>query len=292
VTRLREEDGFTLVELLVTMLILTIIFGAVLGAFEAFQRFTVTSNARADTQDMVRNAVDVMTQRLRGAVDSGTASGVDRANANDLVVRVVDPALSGGSNAARQAYLRYCVDPSTQKLYAQSLGWTTAAPATLPVSACGSTTGWATTDQLADHVTTAGGNIFSFSPSASAVSKVGIDLTSDLDPARPPAATQLRTGVVLRNLNQPPTAQLSCVGAGSGSVTCDSTGSSDDSGQALGLAWSYAAGACPAASYTAIGATTILINQTGLSPGQYCFKLVVTDSSGMTGTSTATVAAT
>jgi hypothetical protein len=233
-----------------------------------------------------------MAQRLRGAVDSGTASGVDRANANDLVVRVVDPTLSGGSNASRQAYLRYCVDPSAQALYVQKLGWTTATPPTLPSAACGTSTGWTTTQQLADHVTTTGGNIFSYSPSASAVSKVDIDLTSDLDPTRPPAPTELRTGVVLRNLNQPPAAVVSCVGAGSGSVTCDSTGSSDDSGEALGLSWSYASGACPAASYTAIAATTILINQTGLAAGQYCFKLVVTDPTGMTGTTTTTVAAT
>src|SRR5436309_5695918 len=143
-TRLRSEDGFSLIEMLVTMLILTIVFGAVLGAFEAFQRFTVTSNARADTQDAVRTAVDTIAQRLRGTVDSGTASGVDRSNANDLVVRVVDPTLSSGANAARQAYLRYCVDPSTQKLYAQSLGWSGATPAALPATAaCGpSAAGW------------------------------------------------------------------------------------------------------------------------------------------------------
>jgi Tfp pilus assembly protein PilW len=188
--QLRSEDGFTLVELLVTMLILMVIFGTVLGAFEAFQRFTVTSNARADTQDAVRTAVDAMTQRLRGTVDSGTASGVDRANPTDLVVRVVDPTLSGGANSARQAYQRYCVDPSTQRLYAQTLGWSTAAPAGLPsTTACGpSATGWATTEQLADHVTTTGGNIFSYSPSASAVAKVDIDLTSEPGSEQAPGA--------------------------------------------------------------------------------------------------------
>ena len=291
-SRLRDDSGFSLVELLVTCAMMIVVFGAVLGAFDAFQRFNLISDNRADAQDSARSVVDDVAQRLRETTSTGTAA-VDRALGNDLVVRVVDPGnptVSGGANTARLMYERFCVNAATGKLYAETLHWTTATAPTLPDASLGPAfpcpgTGWDTIEQLTDAVTTAGGNIFGYTPNASAVSGVSIDLSIDRDPTRPPAAVELRTSITLRNLNLPPTIALSCAAVGSGQAICDSLGTDDPDGQALTYAWSYATASCTPTpvSFTTIPSTQTAINQIGLTPGQkYCFQLVVSDPTGST----------
>src|SRR5205814_1644482 len=77
-------------------------------------------------------------------------------------------------------------------------------------------------------------------------------LSIDRDPSRPPAATQLRTAITLRNLNQPPTVVLNCAAVGSGQAVCDSLGTNDPDGQALTYVWSYATASCTPAPATRI----------------------------------------
>jgi prepilin-type N-terminal cleavage/methylation domain-containing protein len=298
VTRLRAEHGFSLVELLVTVLILGVILGATLTALEAMGHQAKLGGARSDAQDGARTALDQISQRLRSAVSSG-GSAVDRSGTNDLVVRVVDdanPAVSGGANAQRLMFERFCVDAASSRLYEQVMHWTSAT-ATVPSStACPATTGavnsgtWETRRVVVRGVTTAGGDIFSYVPNASTPSRIGIDVSVDADTADATPASRLRSTISLRNLDAPPSVTINCVAAGSGQVICDSAGTADPDGQPLTYQWSYASGAVDASGAECAGTTTAIgtgqtqVNQAGLTPGPYCFKLVGSDPSGMSGT--------
>ena len=186
-SRLRGEDGFTLIELLVTSVIMLIIFGAILTALEAMGHQTKLGGARNDSQDGARRAVDQIAQRLRGAMSSGGATVIDRTSTNDLAFRVVDdanPPVSGGSNTQRLMFVRYCVNASTGGLWEQVMHWSTAT-ATLPSStACPAPIAggaWESKREIADGVTTANGDIFSYTPNATSPSKIGLDVSVDSD---------------------------------------------------------------------------------------------------------------
>src|SRR4051794_526709 len=191
--------------MLVTMVLLSVIFGAVLTPFDVFQRQAAADNSRGDQQDAARHAADEIAARLRNTISSGTSLNVDRAASNDLVFRVVDqanPPISGGANSAKLMYVRVCTDATTKKLYEETFHWTSATvpsppdnAATAPRPCPGS--GWDSVNTLADHVTTAGGNIFTLLPNSSAVAQVNLDLTIDLDPSKAPAETRIRSGITL-----------------------------------------------------------------------------------------------
>jgi type II secretory pathway pseudopilin PulG len=296
-TQVRSEDGFTLVELLVTMLIMMIIFGAVLGALEAFQRQSGTANRRGDNQDVARRTMDRVTEALRGVVGSGTTTAVERAATDDVVFRTVDsgsPPQSGGSNAARLMFRRFCVDGSGN-LYDQKKFWTTSAVPGVPSGLCGVATGWDGTQKLADHITNSGGSIFSYNPSATSVSSIGVDLSVDLDPNQTPAATTLTSGVSLRNVSSPPTVDITCQ-PGIGGAFCDTTGTADPDGGALTYVWSYGPWTnAPTTPPTCGTMSTLPVTQSQLtansltSGNSYCFTLVATDPSGMSDSDTEAV---
>src|SRR5215210_4165598 len=62
---LRRQDGFTLVEVLITCVLMLVVLGATLTTFNSFQR-SVSTNERMNTaQDTARNAMDLMARDLR-----------------------------------------------------------------------------------------------------------------------------------------------------------------------------------------------------------------------------------
>lgn len=286
---LRDERGFTLVELLVGMMIMLVVFSAVLGALETFARQSSTTDRRGDNQDLARTTLDRVTSGLRNVVSSGSTAAVERALTSDVVFRTVDPAtppVSAGANTAHLMFRRFCVDDVTDKLYDQTLHWSTAAAPALPSTACPGT-GWDSSVLVADGVTTPGGDIFSFAPDATAVNRISVDLSVDRDATRPPAATQLRSSVVLRNLSLAPTALATCQPAGATQISCDSVGSSDPDGGQLTYAWAYASGSC--VGMTPLTFTQPSIMKVGLTNGLHCFLLTVTNPSGQTDSSQKTV---
>jgi type II secretory pathway pseudopilin PulG len=281
--RLRENDGFTLVELLVGMLIMFIVFAAVLGALESFGRQSSMTNNRGDNQDLARNTLDRVTAGLRNVISSGSSTAIERAVTNDIVFRSVDTATPPTSaGPGHVLFRRFCVDDVSDQLYDQTLAWPTASPPALPSTACPGT-GWTTSSQIAAGVTTPGGDIFAFAPNAAAVNRISVDLSIDRDATREPGATQLRSLIVLRNLSLAPTAAATCQPAGATQISCDSTGSSDPDGGSLTYQWAYGTGST-CSGMTMLTFTQPSIMKTGLATGWHCFQLTITNPSGQTGT--------
>ena len=119
---LRDEAGFTLVELLVGMVLTVIVLFATLQSFDGFTSGAAHQTRLTDANDQVRRTMDRTVADLRGA------SVIVRASASDLVYQVAEPA---GVRTER-----ICV--SSGNLYA-STGTTPTAPAA-PTGTCSSLT--------------------------------------------------------------------------------------------------------------------------------------------------------
>lgn len=62
---LRSSVGFTMVEMLMVLAIISIAFGTIYKSFETLNRSTTTENVKAGIQQSVRIAVDFMVQDIR-----------------------------------------------------------------------------------------------------------------------------------------------------------------------------------------------------------------------------------
>ena len=62
---LRSAAGFTMMEMLMALAIVSIAFGTIYKSFEQLNRSTATENVKAGTQQAVRIAVDFMVQDIR-----------------------------------------------------------------------------------------------------------------------------------------------------------------------------------------------------------------------------------
>lgn len=85
----KHNKGFTLVELLITMLIVGIITGAILSAYRTMQRSYIAQDQVVEMQQNLRNAMDFMVQQIRmaGYDPEGKAStGIVVANRGKLQI--------------------------------------------------------------------------------------------------------------------------------------------------------------------------------------------------------------
>ena len=100
-----DQSGLTLVEMLVTLVISMVVFGAVLAALQVFQTDSRYDQLRNEAQDKARSAIDRMTGELRnvaapsaGAVSAGA---LEEAGSYNLVFETVSSAqVFGGQNAS------------------------------------------------------------------------------------------------------------------------------------------------------------------------------------------------
>jgi prepilin-type N-terminal cleavage/methylation domain-containing protein len=242
-TRLRDERGFTLVELLVGMQLMLIVMFAALMTLEQVTKMGKRNERSVDMQEQARQATREMSRALRNvaaAVD--TADAVVRAQPYDLVVRSVDDTGAASStNDRRLEWLRYCLDssdPSRGRIYRQSTG---AAAAAMPTGTACPASDWGAARQIADRVTNrangASRPVWSYRLSVGRVSSVSIALWLDDDPLSAPGETSVTTGVFLRNQNRPPVASFSATPAGVRHVLLNATTSYDPEGQPLDVVW-------------------------------------------------------
>jgi type II secretory pathway pseudopilin PulG len=245
--RLGREDGFTLVELLVSASIMIVVLGATLGAFEAFTTQGTVNESANDSQSRARTAIDQLTRKLRNVAAEAPDQqlGIDKATGTDLVFQVVDPTKPSGSlNVKNVRRVRYCLDstlPTNEKLWTQTQSWTTAATPAVPATASCPDPSWGSQAIVVDHVVNNNGQtraVWSFDSSQiSHISTVTTKLYVDYNPGKPPPEQELDTSVYLRNENQPPVAQFTYVVNPNLSVDLNASDSYDPESGSISYQW-------------------------------------------------------
>ena len=277
-SRLREESGFTLVELLVGTQLMLIVMFAALMTLEQFTQMGKRSEQRVDLQESARQAGRLMSRSLRNVAASvDTDDGIVRATPYDLVVTAADDA--GGASASNGRgleWVRYCLDsssPAAGKIYRQA---TTAAATTMPAGTACPASDWGAARLIAGDVTNRASGadrpVWSYRSSGGRITTVSISLWLDNDIAREPRETSLKTAVFLRNQNRPPVALFSATPAGVRHVLLNATASYDPEGQPLDVVWRDGA--------TQVG-TGLIFDYYAQTAGQHDITVQVSDPSGL-----------
>ena len=252
--RVRDERGFSLVELLVVMMLSTVVLGATLLTVDNMLRSENENNLRGDTVEQARNALDVQARQLRNLAKRVSSPVIDTVSAYDLIFQTSDPS---------RTWVRYCLDTTTApastsrgRLWTAELSVPSAATAT-PVTAgmrgsCPGT-GWTSTRIVADYVTNVRNGqdrpVFEYGCSTGTTCTSNpstydqvVDITAqtivDTTPGRKPAEVRVLSGVYLRNQNQAPVAVWSPpVSTGPRTVVLNGSASSDFEGRTLNYYW-------------------------------------------------------
>lgn len=292
--RAGEQDGFTLVELLVAMTIGLAAFAGVVGALTVMLRQSSLNRSQAEAQSAVRTTQDLLAVRLRNSLASPGAAPatIERALPYDLIFQTIDTALPavGSANPSNAMRVRYCLDnadPANATLRSQTQRWTSDPPPATPTDTACPGAGWDTNRVEATNVVNRidgqDRKIFRCWPTSTTdptlcppeptIRSVETSLFVDVNPTDTRGARELTTGVTLRNANRPPVASFTFSFAG-GYVILNASSSTDPDGDALTYQWYYGTSAIP-------GATSVEYQRAGLPSGDASFKLVVTDRGGL-----------
>jgi prepilin-type N-terminal cleavage/methylation domain-containing protein len=302
--RLRDEQGVTLIELLVAMLISSVVFGATMLIFDGIQDNHKRALEANDAEDQARRAIDRTMRDLRNLASPGdfaTAAGtlpqsVERNGKYDLIFKAVDD--NGGVSAANPTAVkrvRYCLDttaPGNSTLYQQTqsaVAFTAAGPA---ATTCPSTAaGWTSTRIVAQNVVNtingADRPVFTYSADSrvltydsaadlSATTRIEADLFVDPTPLGSAREVRLSSSVLLRNQNRVPRAAFTASVSGR-TVKLNASDSEDPESEALFYDW-YENGVL-------IGAG-LMFQITYPGAGQHTYTLKVHDPAGLEGVAT------
>jgi prepilin-type N-terminal cleavage/methylation domain-containing protein len=285
-----SEDGFTLIEMLVTVTISIVVFSATLAVIDVFQRDNVYAQQRNENQDNARAAMDNIARGLRNLIaPTATFAGALEQGAKDsLRFQTVDTSSfeTGAGNESRRMRVRYCLNtsvPSNEVLFEQVQEWKEADPGAPTASACPDLTAgdWTRTRQLVGHVTNVAGGqtraLFTYSAKeAPQTLTVQTDLFLELNPGTRPGESELKSAVSLRNANRKPVAAFTVSPeAGKYEYRLNASESYDPDGQALTYKW-WENGE-PLETTAQIYTTPPLKTKT-----KYEFKLEVTNPGGLT----------
>jgi type II secretory pathway component PulJ len=280
--RWRADDGFTVVELTLAMALMIVVMSATLSVLDIFASTTQRNRTLASEVDDARIAMDQLAHELRNATAYTTTANPSqgallRASAFDIVIKEVDPV--GSSTSANQyavESVRYCLDTTGNVLYRQ-----TTSGAVTPTTACPDTT-W-TTSPLARDISN-GTSRPPFTYDATTLASIGavkMTLYVNTSPGQRPGETQLNSGVFLRNATLPPTASFTAVAEQNLHVALNGSASSDPSGHLLTFSWQDGATVLPQATPT--------VDYVAPTAGAHTFTLTVTDTAGLTATTSQTV---
>lgn len=311
-TALRRQDGFTLVELLVAMVVSLIVFSATLTLLESYLRQSSAATKRLDAQDQARIAVDRIVRDLRNVSSPLTAPKLlERATPYDLVFQTIGT--PSGANVSGIQRVRYCIpqdstagSASLEQLIVQTQTWRTSTPPASPWTsdpsqtiACPDLTftpaaGDPVSTVLAQSVMnryqqTSSYPAFSFNngldgDSVAAadlpeISTIQVKLRVNPTPSLTGATTQIQSSAYLRNKQHAPVAQFTYTATGRGGVILNAGQSYSPDNQQLSYAWACTSSPCPAAGVLAITSNGLVSWQPGA--GTYTVALTVTDQTGI-----------
>jgi type II secretory pathway pseudopilin PulG len=239
--RLRSQDGFTLVEVLIVSVLMIVVLGATLTALTSFQRSVSINERQNDAQDTTRNAMDLMTRDLRNLASPTVDEPLALDIKEDLQVvfqsegRTKDP---DSLNAANTTRVRYCLS-TDGKLYRQVQTWESEAFPDIPDSSSCPGTAWPSGRVVADNVVNGTRPVFFYNAAnAPDVTEVTSTLFVDVNPGLPPRESTLQSSVYLRNQNRKPTAVFSLALANSGTaIIMNASESSDPEEKPLLFKW-------------------------------------------------------
>jgi prepilin-type N-terminal cleavage/methylation domain-containing protein len=309
-SRLRQEDGFTLMEMLISMVVAVVLFGAVLTALDGFTHTWQATNLRFDAQDKARLGIDRIVRQLRNiASPLTTPKLLERATPYDLVFQTVGT--PSGSNLTGAERVRYCIPSDTnpgtaadEVLIGETQTWSTATPPASPWSSDPSATvpcpdssppaGVGNPVTLASGVTNryqgrTDRQAFSYN-NGTAPSDLGQVFTVQIDLFVNPTPSvgtdaEIRSGAFLRNQPRAPVPHFTYTPTGGGGVLLNGGTSYSPDGENLSFAWACTAPApCPQSSALASSTTALVQWQPGA--GTYTVQLTVTDQTGLVKTDT------
>jgi prepilin-type N-terminal cleavage/methylation domain-containing protein len=212
---LRDESGFTLLELMLAITIMLVVLAGTLTTFTNFTTVTDRNAKVAQSEDALRARLDQITDALRNAAGTSGNAAVLRASSYDLVINTDRPGFGVTGGTAGTA--RYCLDSAASgNLW---FGWT-ATPNSIPAASCPSA-GWTNIELINGGVAnlTLGKPLFSTTgASASAIRAARMDLY--VTTHKSSVTTHLQSGAFFRSLQQTVPDPTTNPGGGPGSPTC------------------------------------------------------------------------
>jgi len=243
-----DEQGLTLVELMIVMALSLVVLSATLATFTKLVHGAHDNDARVDAAEIARTALDKQARYLRNLAKGLDAPVIDRVSDYDFIFQTADPA---------RTWVRYCLDTTTSPASAQrGRLWEASSSSSTLTSAMRGTcpgTGWSATSTVADFLTNKRDGldrpIFTYicksgtsacTSSAATfdqIVNVGTQIMVDTRPSSGAAELKVATGVYLRNQNQAPEASFVGPRVGTRTILLNASGSSDFEGRTLTYHW-------------------------------------------------------
>ena len=251
-SRLREERGLTLPEMLTAMALFMLVLGSSLDVLDGFVARNSVNTKQNEGQDAARTAIDRLARQLRNLASPTNANvkSIDRATEDDLVFQTVDPV---------KRRVRYCLESSPRRLWMQTQAFPLGSvdPGMPPSTECPGPTGtgaWASARVIVRDVVnrapTPNQRVFDYSgdgigavgapiADTSKITGIRANLWIDVNPGKPPSAVSIASGDFLRNQNQKPTASFTLQGSPHGSrrFIMNASQSTDPESRTLDYYW-------------------------------------------------------